>query len=308
MPSQTALPQEKDKNTKPTVAIGLPVYNGENYLREAIDSLLAQDYVNFKIVISDNASTDSTGDICREYVARDDRITYHLAEKNLGACWNFNRVLELSEGDYFMWAAHDDLWAPGFISKCVEALERDKEAVLCHSQVQDITADGKPVGKPYIAYVNEEATTRGRWHRTHTNWQLHTAIYGIMRMSVAKKVRPPLTFISCDLIFVAEISIHGKIIQIPEVLQYNRLHAVEEERDRSRTEMLEYLGTGAARKIRMLRLNVMMHSIRGLKYARLPFFQTIILSADSIFIYLRRQLSVDVKELLVSVLKKGQTS
>lgn len=92
---------------KPLVSIGMPVYNGEKYIRQALDSLLAQDYGHFELIISDNASTDGTPEICREYAARDSRIAYYRNQENMGAAWNFKRVLDLAAGEYFMWLPHD---------------------------------------------------------------------------------------------------------------------------------------------------------------------------------------------------------
>ena len=115
----------------PRVSIGLPVYNGERFLARAIDSLLAQDFVDFELVISDNASTDGTGEISRDYAARDPRIRYHRNERNIGAVGNFNRTLDLASGEYFKWAAHDDWCAPQFLGRCVEVLDDDPSTVLC---------------------------------------------------------------------------------------------------------------------------------------------------------------------------------
>jgi GT2 family glycosyltransferase len=107
----------------PLVSIGMPVHNASRYLRNALDSLLAQDYANFEIVISDNASTDATEQICREYAEHDRRVLYHKVEQNMGAIWNFNNVFELAKGKYFMWAAYDDIRNPRCVSACVKALE-----------------------------------------------------------------------------------------------------------------------------------------------------------------------------------------
>src|ERR1700737_2789384 len=92
----------------PRVSIGLPVYNGERYLRFAIDSLLEQDYINFELIISDNASTDATQAICQEFADKDPRVRYYRNQTNLGASGNYDRVFELARGDLFKWAAHDD--------------------------------------------------------------------------------------------------------------------------------------------------------------------------------------------------------
>ena len=107
----------------PLVSIGLPVYNAERHLAKALDSLLAQDYESFELIVSDNASTDSTQEICTSYAKRDSRLRYHRAEHNMGAIWNFNRVFELATGEYFMWAAHDDLRDPRYVSACLAAMQ-----------------------------------------------------------------------------------------------------------------------------------------------------------------------------------------
>src|SRR3982751_485615 len=99
----------------PKVSIGLPVYNGELHLALALDSILAQTYGDFEIVISDNGSTDGTESICRRYAAADPRIRYERNETNRGAAWNYNHVFELSRGEYFKWMAHDDLIEPNYL-------------------------------------------------------------------------------------------------------------------------------------------------------------------------------------------------
>ena len=111
---------------KPFICIGMPVYNGEMFIRQALDSLLAQSYENFQLIISDNASTDATREICEEYAIKDIRIKYLRQKKNLGATNNFKYVLEQASGDYFMWAAHDDEWDARFIDTLIKVLEANK--------------------------------------------------------------------------------------------------------------------------------------------------------------------------------------
>ncbi len=107
---------------KPLVSIGLSVYNGERFISHALDSLLSQEFEDFELIISDNASTDRTGQICLEYAARDKRIRYYRNEYNRGAVWNFNSVFKLSCGEYFMWASHDDYFDRRYLSSCLDAL------------------------------------------------------------------------------------------------------------------------------------------------------------------------------------------
>ena len=132
-------------NSKPLVSIGMPVYNGERFIREALDSLLAQDYENFELIISDNASTDRTQDICEEYAKSDPRIRYYRNKENIGSWDNFKKVAELALGKYFMWAAHDDVWHPTYIRELSALLEQYNSAVLAVCQATKIDLDGSRV-------------------------------------------------------------------------------------------------------------------------------------------------------------------
>ena len=109
--------------TLPRVSIGMPVYNGAQYIREALDSLLGQTFTDFELIISDNASTDDTQAICEEYAARDNRITYSRQSANIGAAANFQFVLDKAKAEIFMWAAHDDLWAGDYLERAVPLLD-----------------------------------------------------------------------------------------------------------------------------------------------------------------------------------------
>ena len=111
----------------PLVSIGVPVYNGEKTLSEALSCLLAQDYKNLEIIISDNGSTDDTPKICKGFANKDKRVRYYRSDENLGSSWNFNRVFDLSNGKYFMWAAHDDFRKKPFVSECVKQMERQHQ-------------------------------------------------------------------------------------------------------------------------------------------------------------------------------------
>src|SRR5262252_3377793 len=117
---------------RPTVSVGLPVYNGERYLEESIDSILAQTYTDFELIISDNASTDRTECICRRYAAADARVRYYRNERNIGGYPNHSRVFSLARGRYFRFAAHDDVCDRQLLARCVEALELHPEAVLSY--------------------------------------------------------------------------------------------------------------------------------------------------------------------------------
>src|ERR1700755_2990081 len=127
---------------KPTLSVGLPVYNGERYLARAIDSLLNQDFEDFELIISDNGSSDRTEAICREAAARDPRVCYFRSEQNRGATWNFRRVFELSQGEFFKYAAYDDECYPTMLRRCMEAMvEGGPDVALVYTRSETIDED-----------------------------------------------------------------------------------------------------------------------------------------------------------------------
>lgn len=132
-------------NQKHLVSIGMPVYNKRQYICQALDSLLSQTFGDFELIISDNASTDGTSEICQEYLKKDKRIKYIRQEENIGATRNFNFLLKQANGRYFMWASGDDLWDKNFLESCVKKLEENRKAVLAFTGVIGIDEEGKPI-------------------------------------------------------------------------------------------------------------------------------------------------------------------
>jgi glycosyltransferase involved in cell wall biosynthesis len=121
---------------KPKLSIGMPIYNAEDMLKKRLDSLLAQQFSDFELIISDNASTDMTSEICNDYVNKDKRIRYIHQKENMGLSWNFNFVLKEAQGKYFVWAASDDMMLSGFIEKNIDALEKNENLVCSMSRVK----------------------------------------------------------------------------------------------------------------------------------------------------------------------------
>ena len=203
---------------EPLVSIGVPVFNGEKRLANALDSLLLQDYSNLEIIISDNASIDTTPEICEKYIRNDSRIRYYRSEENRGAIWNFNRVFELSSGEYFLWAAHDDQREPAFVSACVEKMEQHPEAVLCQVHTAMFIEGRKEM--LCIANLNSFEGVTGlvkRYRETLRRFPA-TAIYGLYRSSAMRKTKMYQKSIATDLAFIQELSIHGDFVQVPRVL------------------------------------------------------------------------------------------
>jgi glycosyltransferase involved in cell wall biosynthesis len=212
------------KKDKPRVSIGLPVFNGENYIVEALDSILAQTYTDFELIISDNASTDRTEEICRAYAAKDERIRYFRNETNLGATANFNRVFELSSGEYFKWAAHDDIIAPDFLLKCVEVLDQDPSVVLCYTKTKTIDERGKAIEK-CIVKLNTDSTRPHKRFRdmiSVEHWCFQ--ICGVARASVLRMTPLIASYSGSDRNLLAELSLIGRVYEIPEYLFFRRDH------------------------------------------------------------------------------------
>lgn len=211
----------------PRVVVGLPVFNGQNYLRDAIESILAQTYTDFRLIITDNCSTDGTQDICREFAARDPRIEYHRHPENIGAAPNFNSCFELAQGrgvEYFKWAAHDDVLGPDFLKVCVEKLDADKSVSLAHTLSVRIDKDRKTVGTYDSEFPLNGTRARERFYRVL--WVDHfTEIWGLMRASCLKKTILYGSFIGSDRTLLAEMLLQGDIAYIPEYHFFRRDHA-----------------------------------------------------------------------------------
>lgn len=210
-------------SNKPRVSLGLPVYNGENFLREAIDSILTQTFDDFELIISDNASTDTTEEICREYAAKDQRIRYYRNEYNLGAAPNYNRVFELATGDYFKWCAHDDICAPEFLERCVELLEQDTSVVLCHTQTKLIDEQGRLLRDNQTQRRADSPLLELRFREILYENDCFQ-IFGLIRSNLLKKTRLIESYAHGDGVLLARLALLGKFNEIPEYLFFNREH------------------------------------------------------------------------------------
>ncbi len=211
----------------PRVTIGLPIYNGQNYLARTMDSILAQTYRDFELIISDNASSDATEAICREYAARDDRVRYVRNEENIGASANYNRVFELGRGIYFKWAAHDDLLAPTYLERCVEVLDRNPDVVLAYTQAKAIDDQGNVV-KVYPGKHHFNAPEpRQRFYEFVLDPHPVVAVFGLMRREVLGRTRLIGKYAGSDRPLLSELSLLGKFYEVPEHLFFYRFHEAQ---------------------------------------------------------------------------------
>jgi glycosyltransferase involved in cell wall biosynthesis len=226
----------------PKLSIGLPVYNGEEFLPQALDCLLAQSFRDFEVIISDNASTDRTTQICRDYAARDGRIRYFRSELNLGALPNFNRTFELSAAPFFKWAAHDDLYDSTYLEGCMRLLAEDPTLVLAHSATAFIGDDGQPFPfdpdtgtyvdprtgarrRPDSPTIGDSpiAAERFRQVLALARWGSH--MFGVIRRPALRQTQLLPSFAGSDRAMLAELTLLGRFRCIPERLFFKRFHA-----------------------------------------------------------------------------------
>jgi glycosyltransferase involved in cell wall biosynthesis len=232
-------------NAVPRLSIGFPVYNGENYLAESLDSLLGQSYEDFELIISDNASTDGTADICRRYGKQDSRIRYVRQPQNIGLSPNHNFVFQRSRGELFKWAAADDLFARDLLQRCVDALDEYHDVVLAHSWTAAIDSRGSVTQALKYPLVTDSPRAPERLrsflfgssglfessgadvrHVLGADYGVIRACdqYGVIRAEVLRRVAPLGSYHHADMTMVCEIALHGPFHQTPDWLYFRRDH------------------------------------------------------------------------------------
>ena len=211
-----------DRN--PRVSIGLTVFNGEPFLAETLEAFLAQTFKDFEVIISDNASTDRTGEIARGFAARDGRVRYYRNETNLGLAGNHNIVVKLARGEYFKWAAADDLCRPDYLARCVEALDADPSVVLAYPRTQFIDEAGAKLDIVDPGWDMRSEQPADRLQRVITSGHWMNAIVGLMRTSALRETRLMPPYSGGDYRVLAELSLLGKVHEVPETLFLRRIH------------------------------------------------------------------------------------
>ena len=205
------------------LSIGLAVFNGERYLRDSVDSILAQTFTDFELIISDNASTDQTGDICREYASKDKRIRYSRNDVNIGGANNENRTFLFSRGKYFRWAAYDDVCAPDLFRECLAVLEHDLSVVLCHSVVIEIDENGKTLAT--LDRNKAAAEQPSERFRSLTKFDYNCEeTYGFIRSDILRETKLQQNYTDSDRTLLSELGLHGKFHQVPKPLFFRRVH------------------------------------------------------------------------------------
>ena len=213
----------------PRLSIGLPVYNGENYLAESLDSLLGQTYEDFELIISDNASTDGTADICRRYQRQDSRIRYIRQPRNIGCAPNHNLIVDEARGEFVKWASHDDLYARDLMERCVDALDAYPHVVLAHAWTAMI--DGSGAVTEAIEYPLATASLSApRRFRSMLFDDGGDDTGGVVRAKVLRQTSLLGSFHHADRTITTEFALHGPFYQVPGWLYFRRDHPERAER------------------------------------------------------------------------------
>ncbi len=214
-----------EKKRIPQVSIGMPVFNGAKFINRALDSLLAQKFTDFELIISDNGSTDDTGEICKRYECNDRRIVYLRQPKNMGGLWNFNYVLKQSSGEYFMWAAADDTWEPDFISENLKSFNLDSAIIASISKVR---------------FLCNAVFTKQLWHIPNDTYPLMSGVssnmikflyvsrdnsrfYSLYKRDILCKCVDDDDFLAKDVAIVTKTLFYGKYYEIDKFL-FSRIH------------------------------------------------------------------------------------
>jgi len=219
----------------PLVSIGLPVYNGSDYLEGAIDSILTQTYGNIELLISDNGSTDNSQQIIRTAARQDGRVKTFIGRQNRGAAWNYNKVFFESSGAYFKWAAHDDLLHNLFVEECVNVMKKRPDVVLCFSRWADIDDKSNRIADKSAHPASLSADKITRFRNLIDLSHICEQVFGIIRRDALAGTRLIEAYADSDRVLLAELSLAGQFCEVPEILFYHRVHregSVEKAPDR----------------------------------------------------------------------------
>jgi glycosyltransferase involved in cell wall biosynthesis len=207
----------------PKVSIGMPAYNGEATIAAAIESLLAQTFDDFELIVGDNASTDATAEVANRYAKADPRVRVVRRAANLGANANYSRLVREARGKYFKWASCNDWCAPSFLERCVEVLDARPEVVVAYPRTRLYAASRSDATdfEDDLDLQQDDPTARF-WH-VRSHMRLNNAMNGLIRMSALHRTRLIAAYDTADVVLIGRLALLGKFVEIPEYLFYRRM-------------------------------------------------------------------------------------
>ncbi|MEM7081351.1 MAG: glycosyltransferase family 2 protein [Pseudomonadota bacterium] len=215
------------------VYTGMPVYNGEKYLEESIVSNLSQTFDDFGLIIADNASTDRTADICRDYANQDERVVYVRNPQNVGAAGNYAKCFTPANSDYFRWSNADDLIEPMYIAECVEVLDQHPDVVLAYGGTRLIDGEGQWLEDYKDNLHLDQNSAAERFIECRQRTGLSNVLYGLMRRDALSQTALFGNFVASDMNLIAELTLYGKYFEMPETRFSRRMHDLSSSHDRS---------------------------------------------------------------------------
>ncbi len=239
--------------TAPTLTIGLPVYNGERFIEGALDSLLAQTFTDFELLIADNVSTDRTQSICESYARRDARIRYVRHERHIPVFPNTEYVMRHARGTYFMLVGDDDLYHPEYAARLMAVHEATPGLMLVYANFGYVTSDGRKVAAGTKVFIDPSSSPVRNialhiWKRP-----VLPMIMGIFR---TERLAAGLPFVSfgtvtggVDLVFMARVLPFGRVASVRDVLFWYRL------KDRPASIISQWPSGALARRWAIWKLN-----------------------------------------------------
>lgn len=210
-------------NRVPILTIGLPAYNAAATIGPSIESLLAQTFGEFELLVSDNASTDGTREVVEAYVRADPRVRYLRQSENIGANGNYSHLVRVARGEFFKWAASSDLCAPTFVEKCVTALATRPDAVLAVPRTCTFVGDPSTAKRYDHDIEIIDATPSARLRALNSSLRLNNVLNGVVRLDALRRTRLIEPYYGADIVLVGHLALLGKILLVDEPLFFRRM-------------------------------------------------------------------------------------
>jgi glycosyltransferase involved in cell wall biosynthesis len=216
---------DRSTHRRPRVTLGMPVYNGEAYLEESLRSLVGQTYEDFELIISDNASTDRTSTICRDFANNDRRIRYRRNAENVGFVRNQNPIIRDAIGDYFLLTHSDDVRLPTYLERTIPILDEDPGITVCYTRTRDIDEHGMFLPRKELDMRYDSEDHAERFRDIIRMDHLCEPVFGLTRVSALRQSRLHGDYADSDRVLLAELLLLGRFVRLPECLFHRRAHA-----------------------------------------------------------------------------------
>jgi len=293
-----------DKNKVPKITIGLMVRNEEEHLAKTLDSILEQSFADYEILIADNASDDGTKQIAEKYIRIEKRIKYHRQIKNIGAIENYNWLVRNARGCYFVLAGAHDIWPLNYLESLSAALDSDENAVLAYAPTIWIDEEDNPVKEKKTGFID----TSGRSIVQRFNMMIWTdqhALYGVFRLGTLQDTRLQLQILGSGAVLLAELSLTGTFIVVPETNWYRRMVRDTESREQRLSRYAKALfTTGKMPKFPHWRVPLAYYGAVLRAKTGLVNKVALFLSVSNVFLEFGSSFVMDVKDAIKSLFSK----